>query len=221
MANLEEPACEFCDELMGESRSRFNVMYPKVGSRIIARNRGFVALPTLGQIFPGSLLILPENHVESCARLPLQQKLLLCDFLGDLLDITQQFGYPAFFEHGAQSYTGGSCGIYHAHLHLVPLPHRIPVTTVLPDYRSSAEDLCCALRDLSNSDHYLLFGYENKVVYSQVKDMVQYPESQYFRRILTEYLGVSRPWNWREYTTPEPDLIATIQAYGNAHASHS
>jgi len=212
--------CEFCEDIQGHLNSRFRTIYPQFGSRIVAETANFVALPTLGQIFPRSVLILPRAHRETCAELSRELRSEMCTFVAELVTFSQRFGEPVFFEHGAGAHTGGSCGIYHAHLHLVPLPRRVPPCVLFDEHQEEATDLSHALQALSGCDHYLFLGNKDGVVYSRVDLMAARPSSQYFRRILAQRFGVARPWDWREASVPEPDLIATFEAFDAPDAAY-
>ena len=98
----------------------------------------------------------------------------------------------------------GAAGFYHAHLHLVPLPGRLAPGDLFPAHLSAAADLRTALRALRECSQYLLAGNEHGVVYARVADLATQPGSQYFRRLLTERFGSTRPWDWRAFKTPEP-----------------
>ena len=211
-------ACEFCLELHDNSRARFTGIYPDISSRVVARGDGLVAVPTIGQLFQGSLLILPEQHYETCADFPAELQVGMCRLLDELLVIARRFGEPVFFEHGARNYTGGSCGIYHAHLHLVPLPQRVRPALLFPDHQGFAVNLLSGLRDLLGCNHYLLMGDDEDVVYSRVDAMMAQPGSQYFRRLLVKRFGLPRPWDWREFNEREPDLVTTLDAFGGLNA---
>src|SRR5438094_806896 len=110
--------CEFCDELADPRSSRFGWIYAgKVHSRIIFNQDGFVVMPTLGQLFMGSLLILPSEHFETMAQLPASRVKSLVALLTQIERRMQPLGRPVLFEHGAKCSTGSGCGIYHAHMH--------------------------------------------------------------------------------------------------------
>ena len=215
MLQLYQSACEFCMELGGRPGARFAGIYPQLRSRVVAREGGLVALPTLGQLFPGSLLLMPEQHYETCANLPRPLADRMSELVSRLSATSRRFGQPAFFEHGARHDTGGSCGIYHAHLHLVPLPGRLAPGDLFPAHLSVATDLRSALRSLRGCSQYLLAGNEHGVAYAHVADMATQPGSQYFRRLLAERFGSTRPWDWRAFKTPEPDVLTTLAAFEN------
>ena len=215
MLQLYQSACEFCIELGGRPGARFASIYPQLRSRVIARERGLVALPTLGQLFPGSLLLVPEQHYETCADLPSPLAERMTELVRTLSATSRRFGQPMFFEHGAHHDTGGSCGIYHAHLHLTPLPRGVRPGDLFPAHQSVAADLRGALRSLRGCSQYLLAGDKHGVAYARVADMTTQPGSQYFRRLLAERFESPRPWDWRAFETPEPDVLTTLAAFGN------
>ena len=210
--------CEFCAELHGHPGVRFRDIYPDIDSRIVARYDQLVAFPTLGQLFPGSLLMVPEQHYETCADFPFRLKMSMRSFLDRLLVTIRRFGVPVFFEHGARDSTGGGCGIYHAHLHLVPLPEKVSPASLFPEHHHVAGDFLDALVHLDGCGHYLLMGDETDVRYSRVDSMATEPGSQYFRRLLVRHFGLTRSWDWREFGTPEPDVITTLASLGGSNA---
>ncbi len=140
--------CEFCEEFRHPWRSRFaQVHAPVVTDRVVERRGDLVAMPTIGQLFPGSLLVLPTTHVETMASLPENAMLDLAPFVTDLESTIGRNGPVIAFEHGACCISGGGCGIYHAHLHLVPVPVRVSIDDLLPtDERSCSFKLAFSLR---------------------------------------------------------------------------
>lgn len=214
--------CEFCQELSGNSNNRFRKIYLDIAeTRIVAETSNFVAIPTIGQIFPGSLLLIPRAHIETCAQLNIGLQRELVDFIQTVSFVTKQFGEPIFFEHGATTCTGGSCGIYHAHLHVVPLPVWVSPDLLFEEHLATAHNLLQVFDNLKDCQHYLLIGNQDSVVFADVNQLNTKPSSQYFRRRLAEWFRVDRPWNWRETMRPESDLIATISAFRGSNFAKS
>jgi len=217
-AAVVQTDCEFCQELRDAASSRFHRLYGgRVESRVIARGHGLLAMPTLGQIFPHSLLVLPEEHKETMADVYHVRGRRLVDLVAEVERRVRPFDTPVVFEHGARCESGGSCGIYHAHLHVVPVPGPVSCTDLLPadevDLFSSLEAAWAAL---AGSSEYLLFrGTDGRV---GVHDSSRSPRrfgSQYFRRELVRRFQVERPWDWRVYDEPEPDLLQTLSLAGD------
>lgn len=206
--------CEFCFELMAPEQSRFNALYGKfVQSRIIVENDSFAVLPTIGQLFKGSLLVIPKLHFERIADIPMRDIQALIGLVGELEDVLKTSGKPILFEHGARCTSNSGCGIYHAHLHIVPLPlgSELYCGSLLPQSRV-AEDLCAAFSVLKDSTSYLLVrDTMNNVAFA--KDEMLTPEmhvSQFVRRRLTQMFASDNNWDWRSYLQVEPWVLDTL-----------
>lgn len=210
--------CEFCEEFAGRS-PRFENLYGKLAStRIIARTEHFVVIPTLGQLFPGSLLLLPVDHVETCSSLAADARRELEELAAEMTLRVRKFGEPIVFEHGATEPTGGGCGIYHAHLHIVPAPELTFATELFPEHQGYAHGLLDAWEALKDAPEYLLIGAAGQTLYRIIdKDADNFP-SQFFRRRIAEHFDLKAPWDWRAYTDVEPSLLKTLGLASLAHA---
>lgn len=207
--------CEYCEELRTPSASRFGQLYAGVAdSRVVVRTPSFVVIPTLGQLFRGSLLVLPTSHVETLAALKPEQLGELEDLVDHLRTKLSDFGHPVFFEHGSTQEAAGSCGIYHAHLHVVPLSRPLLPEDLLPNAKQSSPSLATMLCSLRHSKHYLLAGDASRSVAAHVTDMPGAPGSQYFRRRLAAQFELQQSWDWRLVAAPEADLLSTLEAFG-------
>lgn len=203
--------CEFCQEFGTGEPNRFSEIYRGVtNSRIVARTRRFVAIPTLGQLFEGSLLVLPVAHLETCGQLDSDARSEMLSLADDMLVRTAAFGYPIYFEHGATAASAGGCGIHHAHLHIVPLPRKEATAALFPEATMGLEDLASAWSALERSDHYLLLGDGDRTLVHNIQaDVGRFP-SQFFRRRLVETFRLAVPWDWRAYGYVEPALVRTL-----------
>jgi diadenosine tetraphosphate (Ap4A) HIT family hydrolase len=215
--------CEFCQELRQPKTSRFHGIYGGISDhRVVARRGKLIALPTLGQIFPGSLLILPFDHVERMAAAPHDVLTDVWSFVSDLEHVIAPSGKTVLFEHGASCATGGGCGIYHAHLHLVPVPGPVLVSDVLPPVATTTLTPAAALDELRQANEYLLFRDTADMVgrLDLSNDAGTYP-SQYFRRELARHFGLSQPWDWRSYSHRETWLLDCVELFGTSDVSFS
>lgn len=202
--------CEFCQEFEGNS-VRFGNLYGHVASsRIIARTDRFVALPTLGQLFAGSLLVLPLDHVEACAFLQADARDELAELTAKLTQRVREFGEPVVFEHGSTELAGGSCGIYHAHLHIVPLPQRTEAAALFPEYKCQVQDVQDAWANLQEAQEYLLMSSAGQTLYSDLSEQAGVYPSQFFRRRIVEYFGLDVPWDWRAFNGVEAAMLKTL-----------
>lgn len=210
--------CEFCDELRGDPSARFPRLYGPNVNRVVAETKHFVALPTIGQIFEGSLLVLPREHIELFSMVPRQWRPELLAFLSSLEDRLSQLGPCVIFEHGSRKALAGSCGIYHAHLHVVPLPMEVKLQVIFPEAQKASRSLPAALDALVDCGHYLLFGDTRRFIWSEVDQMQVSPQSQFFRRRLVEHFKRNVDWNWRLSLKKEQALLATIRRFETADA---
>ena len=218
LVTKQNSQCEFCQEIHTPSVSRFAKIYSSlVPSRIIANRNGFIAIPTIGQLFTGSLLILPIEHFETIAELPRTLRTALMEFCAELTHWIRLLGHPILFEHGARGCTGQSCGIYHAHIHLLPVPSELYLSDLLPEAFYEERSLDRALISLETSDTYLLcIDTSGRVGYID-EDLVKLSryQSQYFRKKLANHFHLTSHWDWRYYRQPEPKLIETLKLFGD------
>ena len=210
--------CEFCDEFSGKSQNRFSQIYGGL-SRTIIRENGFVAVPTIGQLFPGSMLVLPVSHVERMADLKPKELERCLQLVQKVKSLVSLNGIPLVFEHGARCFTGGSCGIYHAHFHIVPLPKNEPLiraSDLMPKFEcfQSVETIKSALEMLSQSDEYLLVQEDEiSTVFMDASALAGCKlSSQHIRKQLVSFYGLKGSWDWRTYTI-ESDVVMTIEKF--------
>lgn len=210
--------CEYCTELYQPESSRFRGIYrDALRTRILRESSRFVVMPTIGQMFVGSLLLIPKRHIETLASADAAAQEELCALADHLRRVQRPLGEGVVFEHGARQSSGGGCGIYHAHLHLVPLPRRVTADQMLPG-GAAAGTLRQALDGLRAADEYLVV--EDHDGRTAALDLSAVPHhgypSQFFRRRLAELLQPDAAWNWRSYTRPERALIETVDFFQNA-----
>jgi|GEM_PF-343988 diadenosine tetraphosphate (Ap4A) HIT family hydrolase len=214
--------CEFCTEITSPNHSRFHKIYnSKIDSRILYKHDGFAVMPTIGQLFKGSMLILPNEHYQTMAEIPVEMKNTLITIIKDIDVLLSTLGIPILFEHGAKCSTGSGCGIYHAHIHIVPVPSSISYKDVISTEAEIVRDLLDALQKLTFSDNYLIFrdtAGEIALIQPSVLERTKYP-SQYFRKKITEHFQLDIPWNWREYKETETLLTETIDLFKGAYVS--
>ena len=97
----------------------------EIWDQVLLESENFSVVPSKGGFVEGWVMVVPKHHVLSMAQVAARGT---DDELRGLIarvsqKMTENFGPPTIFEHGAvsQKSTFG-CGIDHAHLHFVPLP---------------------------------------------------------------------------------------------------
>lgn len=203
--------CDFCDEFSGGTQNAFIELYQgSLADRTVLETNSFKVVPSLGQIVQGYLLVIPKTHCCALADLGVelleeldQLKLRLVSAMG------AEYGTCALFEHGTRAEGSGGCGISHAHLHVLPLPHaKDPLEKLKTSFQHERISGITALGIIKPSCSYLY--YEDTCGSCHVFYPTFLP-SQYMRRILAESLGVES-WDWRASSREESVLVTLRQA---------
>lgn len=211
--NYYEETCEFCKEIKDFNSSRVGSIYERsISSRIIRQNEHFIVLPTIGQIVPKSLLLLPKKHYETFAQIEtdiLREGIAMLDEIENKLFT----GGNILFEHGAKKCTSASCGVYHAHIHIVPIEGEINFEDLVGTNAILSPSIEHAFNDLKKEDNYIFFkNTNNRVYYNTIKqgnpDLFK---SQYFRRWLSANFFPEKEWDWKKYNVIENDLLESLK----------
>lgn len=207
-----EPGCVFCAEIQDPQSWPHAAAYDS-RARITMPTASLRVLPTLGQLVPGSLLLLPTRHVERYADLDSSHRAEALETARAIVSGFEAEGSGwVMFEHGALAPGGGGCGLYHAHLHLVPLDAPPSAAELLPTGRTSS-GLAEGWDLVDTEDDYLICASSDGTARFRsvaADERPAYP-SQFFRRQLHHHLGLDGPWDWREFDQPEPAIQQWIQ----------
>jgi diadenosine tetraphosphate (Ap4A) HIT family hydrolase len=187
VAHVDGADCSFC---FSQARNYwFNRPVAREGDCALA-------VPSLGSLVPGYLLIVPPAHVTSTSRIPDDEKAKFASFTADISRrLTSLYEQPVtMFEHGActsQSQLRSAC-VSHAHLHLVPgryslISEAVGEATRYPSYE----------RFLDNppEDPYLMLQDPDGPVVS----IADRPSPQFFRQVIARRLGTPECWDYALY----------------------
>jgi diadenosine tetraphosphate (Ap4A) HIT family hydrolase len=177
--------------------------------RIGWEDENFFVTPTIGELGPDHLLIIPKGHVPSFGHLSRDHAVAaerIVDTHSALL--SDERTKSIVFEHGMASHSAtGGCGISHAHIHLLSIPRAVEVEP-LPepdDLHPWAPILGSEfLAGADQASGYLLIGCEGAFWTRQVENL----PSQYLRRWIAGKLG-KRRWDWRRVS--DADLEGRAQ----------
>ena len=202
--------CVFCRELIGRRDTNFARLYPEFSSRVIAETDDLVVFPCIGQLTPGHSLVVTKAHYSNFAQafnslpdLAIQLRRVIAD-VHELLDVKSDD--TLYFEHGAITADHGGCGIYHAHLHLVPQAGSVKVGSVSGSDPTLFKSLIDAYSTIDGVMPYALIGAEQFGFGAEKLD-VPLP-SQTIRRKVASVLGCP-VWDWRE-AGPEQGMIELL-----------
>lgn len=184
--DAEKTGCPFC---INEPLNR-----DAIKDRILCETENFVVTPTLGQITPGYLLIIPKGHYSCVGDIPDEMYRELAQLKERVTkELTDKYQKPIFFEHGVCGQT-----VRHAHLHCVPADVDL-TDSINTDYKSREIGSLKDLKEIFRKDGSYLF-FEDKSSHKFVwhtKDRTVKP--QYLRIVLANKLGVPERADWKKY----------------------
>jgi diadenosine tetraphosphate (Ap4A) HIT family hydrolase len=208
--------CCLCREISsGEFPTQYRSVYP-IKSRVSRLGGAFVALPTVSPLKSGHVLVLPERHVSSLADLPESTwQTLLESVRSTVTQLAETFSAPFyFFEHGART-VGTSCGIDHAHLHVLPLSaamanavrSRVQVDFPTCEEGTFTDILSLAARRIGQP--YLLHGFDLGSMQIAFNSGIP---SQYMRQAIG-HVQHTPEWDWK-LLTGRDEFLSTCGAFG-------
>lgn len=186
----------------------------------LLESQHFVAIPSLGALVEGWLLIVPKEHVLSVATLSDTRVEEMAALKQDVCDMVgREYGSVCVFEHGpASACRQTGCGVDHAHVHVVPLdvdlrevaerflPHGVAFQAgTIQDCRSAA----------ARGADYLYLEQPTGAGLVAVHDHFG---SQVFRKAIAEVCGTPEAYNWRDHPQLR-NVAATIERLGVRGAS--
>ena len=196
MKNSHSFQTKFATEAYAESRELWDTP--------IFESRAFVALPTVGALVEGWLLVVPRIPALSFARLSPAQLSELGGFLDEIVPaIESAYGPVSVFEHGpAITNSSVGCGVDYAHLHLVPTrcdllggARKIAPNVRWDQIKSFNEIQHCA--SLADGYWFLKQNYRSDLCYLGRCEYGN-PTSQLFRRVIANYLGRPSVFDWKD-----------------------
>ena len=198
-----------CESLTKDHMHRFSWITapdnqtPAAYEQPVLRSHHFVALPTIGALVEGWLLVVPRRDLGNLSLLATAEKRDLAEQTAELSLRLQVYGMPVYqFEHGSLPGQDGACGVDHAHLHLVPLPFDLYDLAVcerdvrweeLPKTASPWEHA------LPGREYLAIRAPDGRSAIGYAKQ----PTSQWFRRLIASALGRPDEWNYRTHSALE------------------
>jgi ATP adenylyltransferase len=167
----------------------------------VFESQSFVAIPSLGALIEGWLLLVPKDHFISLGALPDQLVTEMEDMKAKVSAyVGSEYGKVCVFEHGPASASREvGCSVDHAHLHIVPLGF----------------DIATAARPFMPHDAVWSRASWSKCqeAYRAGKDYLYFEQplgsgwisthrnfgSQIFRKAIAAQIGRPDEFNWREH----------------------
>jgi ATP adenylyltransferase len=182
----------------------------------VFESKDFAALPTVGALVEGWLLIVPKAPAISFAKLSNSQFAELEVFLSDIVSVMESvYGTVSVFEHGPS--TQGSCigcGVDYAHLHIVPVQCDLlaEARRIAPNIKwkeiPSLEAVSSCIES-ENGYWFLKQDFRSDACYIGTA-VDGKPTSQLFRKVIAASIGCPSAYDWKQHLG-EQNIIATVR----------
>ena len=204
---MQHAGCYLCGQIAGDPRHDL-IAHLLPGTRYVRRvildTTAFAAVPSLGPLTDGHLLLCPRAHLRSAAALPEAAHAEYEAVKAELIQrLTMTYDASVhIFEHGmAASGERTVCTVDHAHVHVVPLPERLDDLGLTGAEWLEFDGGLDTLAALTSGREYVMYAPPR----GRPRVCVAIPgqfESQYMRRVIASALG-SSGWDWR--TVPDAE----------------
>jgi ATP adenylyltransferase len=175
--------------------------------RPLFESENLVAVPSLGSLVEGWLLIVPRAHFISTGSFDRSLERELAAFKREIwARLETVYGEVCAFEHGPYApRRQAGCGVDHAHVHLVPLSFdlakaALPFLSTDADWTRASWSDCS--RAIEREVDYLFVEQPLGVGRIAVADRFG---SQILRKAIATAIGKPREFDWREY--PQQHVI--------------
>lgn len=183
---------------------------------VLFESDNFVAIPTVGALLEGWLLIVPRKFTLCFGNLPAEQVNEFLSFKSEVVNyVRDAYGPVAVFEHGP-SHQGSTvgCSVDHAHLHVVPARFDLfeSISQVFDDHLNweRSVDLESARRKFERQLPYLYV--EQPIGNGFITTHPNFP-SQLVRRAIARSIDRENEFEWRKFPMLE-NVLRTIDRFG-------
>lgn len=180
--------CKFCylfvdNQEKGKPEKEENI--------ILFESKNFLAVPAIGSILPGYIMVISKSCIPSMGLLDDTDTKELLSFVELIVDkLSHKYSSCTIFEHGSSSSSSTSASITHAHWHIVP--HVINAENWEKKANSYTSFIDFKTK-FNCTDSYLLL-INNKYGIRASKRINE--QKQFFRKILTDELDNELVWDY-------------------------
>lgn len=169
----------------------------------------FYAFTSIGAFIPGWVLIFPKTHMYNLSDLYSSK-----DFLAFIhlirTSVEKLYGKTIMFEHGALYKGATSCGVNHAHLHIIPFEGSIESLVKSEGSYHWKSFNAENIKNKVGFNEYLLCSDANSEdELSGIFTLLDKPISQYFRKILADSINLGVSYDYKK----EPFMVESSQTY--------
>ena len=200
MAKEHVDSCVFCREQNGSADTNFARIYPELDNRTLLESENLTIFPCIGQLAPKHSLIATKRHFNTFAQV-FNVDSIMTEEVSSLISEFKRLHVNGaekllIFEHGAVCSDDGGCGIYHAHIHLVPVVDDVSIESLYKFSGKSHYLLSDCYANVDSNSSYVMAGYFDGQLFLNARD--EPLTSQYLRKKLANQLDVEE-WNWQNY----------------------
>lgn len=198
--------CCLCATLASDSRHRS-------WNEPLFESANFVAMPSLGSIVEGWMLIVPRNHFVSMGAFPVELSGEMRVLKSRVTEhLASRYGTLCAFEHGpGRVGRQVGCGVDHAHLHVVPVDFDLVSAStpyLPPDVQWEYGDVGACRAAFEQGHDYLYV--EQPLGHGRIAVHEKFG-SQIFRKAIAAHTGFPEQFNWRDHPQFE-NIARTIEA---------
>lgn len=167
----------------------------------VAETEHLVAVPSLGALAAGWLLISPKQHDLNFAAATSRNAEIESELTGLAEAWEAIFGPLTWFEHGPkQADSAVGCSIDHAHMHLVPLGSLNLLDAaeerLTGIHFSPMQELSEVTRAIDHDRSYLYLRLPDSSQWLAESNTIP---SQSLRRVIAAWQGRADEWDWRSF----------------------
>jgi len=214
LSTRRDSECSFCGIAHGDSLQWIDMP--------VCESENFVAIPSLGSITPGWIMIVPKSHVLNFADLYNDAE--FGKLAATVVRRLRAYGSRIhMLEHGSNcegSSTG--CGVDHAHVHFVPLPDDLSSEIDRLDSSLRWTEISLdSVRSVVGTAEYLLYcaDVQDELTIGRLA-LLESPLSQFFRRAIAVQLKVAMRFDYRTYGF-DKNIAKTYDMFGNVEDTNS
>lgn len=192
--------CKFCN-IAGSNHELLNEI-----DRPIYEDESFYAICSIGGFISGWTLIFPKKHTYNLSQYYCESYFI--DFV-DIVknNIEKEYGKCVVFEHGALEEGLTSCGVNHAHLHIVPLEESLEKLV------QGEQDFCWQKTNMNdlynigkNSEYLFCSDSFSKEDRTGLLAKLTNSQSQFFRKILANFYRIPESYSYKTHKFEEQSL---------------
>jgi len=200
-----------------------SVSYTSTVDRILFEDEDYFAVSSIGGFIPGWALVFPKTH-----KLNLSKEYTNPVFLKFASHVTQivssEYGACVIFEHGSTTENSAtSCGVNHAHMHIVPFSKNIELLALQEtDNLLWKQANIAEISSFANGNEYLFCAnaFEDISTIGSFSKVTN-PRSQFFRQLLAKATGFGDMYDYKRYRFEEVSIATADRLSQKFHIPSS